>query len=300
MMKKISFIFVIALLLLTSCNFPGSQPAGDDIVATSVKQTLNASQPTPDFIGTQVAATLTQQAVAQGVPTQAPQATQAAADLTATPTSTLTLTVTPTVSLTPTPTPVDPKEGLGDPTWKDSLNSGSSFGLETAYDDGNSRFEVTGGSMLMRSYATNGYHGWHLTYPTPKNFYLEAQFATQNCSSSDEFGLVFRAPDYGSGTGYYIGLKCDGSLKITLRKSGTRTVLFDNIPNPEFVSGSGKTNIVGIKAEGNQIKIYTNNELVHEFSDSSLSDEGHFGVFISGYSGNLQMKMDEIAYWELP
>lgn len=298
-MKKLSLFSIIGLLLLSACNFPGSQPAGDEIIATSVQQTLIAGQPTPDMIGTQVAATLTQQAgSSQVIATESPQVTQAVTEQDATQTPTHTLTTTPTITVTPTPT--DPKEGLGDPTWKDSLSSGSSFGLETPYDDGNSRFEVSGGAMVMRSYATNGYHGWHLTYPTPKNFYLEAKFITDSCSSDDEFGLVFRAPDYGSGSGYYIGMKCGGSLKITLRKNGTRTVLFENIPNTEFESGSGKTNIIGIKAEGNQFKIYTNNELVHEFSDSGLTDAGHFGTFISGYSGNLQAKMDEIAYWELP
>jgi hypothetical protein len=189
---------------------------------------------------------------------------------------------------------------LGNPTWSNTLDSGTSFGLDAGgYQDENTKIIITGGAMVLTSYSTLGYHGWRLTSPTPKNFYLEAIYITQSCSGSDEYGVVFRAPDYASGKGYYYGLRCSGEYNLFRWDDAGLTALMNWTSSTNILAGSGQTNRLGILANGNSIKLYANGKLLTEISDSKFLD-GHFGAYISGYSGSLTVNLDQIAYWNLP
>ncbi len=277
-MRKSIILLLPVLLLLTACNLPRTTPTpAAEAVATSVARTLTA-QPT-------VSATAT---------TAAPHsATPSAASATAT--------VTPTVTLTATPIPEDPKASLGDPTWKNKLDNGKSFGLDAeGYDDGNTRFVVSNGAMVITSYSANGYRGWRLAPSLPQNFYLEGTFKTQNCAGNDQYGLVFKAPDYNDGRGYYFGITCDGRYFLTRWDNNGTTNVLEPVESKEIHAGAGQTNYFGVWAQGNRIMLYANGKLLKEVSESALNGD-KFGVFISGYAvPGFTVELDEIAYWNLP
>jgi hypothetical protein len=291
-MKKILILFhFIILLSLASCNVlsAGSTSAPDQI-ATSVQQTLTALPISTTIAPVQSSSTASPTILPTN--TSTPTETQVITD-TPSPTNTIAPTMTATLS-------DDPKNSLGTPTWQNTLDNGTSFGLDAgAYEDDNTKIVITGGAMTLTSYSTIGYHGWRLTSPTPKNFYLEAVFKTQSCGGGDEYGIVFRAPDYSSGKGYYFGFRCTGEFNL-FRWDDTGLVgLLTWTASPEILPGTGQTNRMSVLASGNSIKLFANGKLLTDVLDTKYSD-GHFGVYISGYSGNLSVNMEEIAYWSLP
>lgn len=110
--------------------------------------------------------------------------------------------------------------------------------------------------------------------------------------------MVFRAPDYSSGYGYYFGLTCDGQYDlIRWNSSGVKNVI-NLTSDPAILTGAGQTNIMGIMAVGGSIKLYVNQKMVIEIADTAFS-EGHFGLFVAGTSGGLSISVDDMAYWDI-
>ena len=252
-MKRIFFAFSLLTLLLSSCNLPGSQ-----IPTSSIND-----------VATRVALTLTPAAASQPslavTPSTAVPVTPSPV-LTATPTVTLTASVSPTVTSTSLPSvvptntisPDDPKQSLGEPAWKDSLNNGKGFGIGSdGYDDGNTQITVSNGAMQISNSSTLGYRGWRLTSSAPKDYYLEGTFYSGRCGGSDAFGLVTRAKDYDSGFGYYFGIGCDGTYSLVKWDDGGTTSIISPTPAASILKGSGQINHIGIMLKGDSIKLYS-------------------------------------------
>ena len=74
-----------------------------------------------------------------------------------------------------------------------------------------------------------------------------------------------------------------------------------NFPSSSAInSGSNQTNTLGIWVKDKVIRLYVNNQFLTEINDGSLTDEGHFGIFInSTQTPGFTIHMDEIAYWLL-
>ena len=291
--KKISWLLLL-LFLLSACNLPTRKTADPDQVAQMVEGTLTAQA--GEIVILQPTNTVESQ------PEELPSETYTATvQNTETMTPTPQETATPTETFTPTISPDDPKVSLGQPAWKNTLDSGGSFGLDAAgYEDDYSRIKVANGVMELTSFSTYGYRNWRLTSQNPDDFYIEAIFTTQVCSGNDLYGIVMRAPDYSSGGGYYAGLTCNGQYNLSkITDSGTSYIL-SSTPDSNILSGPGQTNRLGILANRESLKIYINEKLITEISDSSYTDGGYIGAFIAGSSGSLTVYMDEISYWNLP
>ncbi len=278
------FVALFLILLLASCNLPQKQaaPAEED-VATAVAQTLTAEPILPTATETLF-------------DTQTPPPVEASS----TPTEALAPTETLTPTLTPTNIPDDPAVALGNPVWERTMANGTAFGIgPEGYEDDNTHIYMGNDVMIMKSDSTLGFRGWRLTSPTPQNMYLEATFNLPSCSGNDEYGLVFRAKDYTSGQGYYMGVTCSGQYNFSRWDGGGTTTLINSKPGEAIQSGAGKTNRIGILANGNSFKLYANGKLLEEVQDSGLPSGGHIGVFLAGNSGNLTVELDKIAYWDL-
>lgn len=283
-MRKISLLLFISMLLLASCNLPQNQVLTESLqVETAVAETLTAQPALP--LETLQAEISTQPVDPTAGITPSPE-----------------ITATPTESPSPTATPLadDPAVALGDPTWERGMSNGTAFGIDdTGYEDESTRIVVANDVMTISSNSTIGFRGWRLTSPTPQNMYLEATFITRSCSGSDAFGIVARAKDYVSGQGYYFGINCDGQYGLSRwTDQGTSSVVSGK-SDPIIRSGSGQTNRIGILIKENKLSLYVNGKLLETVEDSSIPDGGHIGVYISGYSGNLTVDMDKIAYWDL-
>lgn len=271
-MKKIIPVLFICTLILSACNLP-----------------LAKSTPDVNKIQTSVAQTLT------SFPTIAPTSTPEVA----LPTSTAEPTATPTITATATTSPEDPKNSLGSPTFSDTFTSGSSFGLKTPYSDDAVQIEAVNGALLFTSLGAQRGKRWRLTYPLVTNLYLEGTFTTINCSGFDSYGLVLRSPSYSDGIGYYFGLSCNGQVNaMRWDSNGTKTIL-DWTAAPSAISGSNQTNRFGVMAKGNEFTIYVNGTLVKSITDDTLSDRGHFGVYVSAVENpSFTFTLDEINEWD--
>ncbi len=277
-MKRTIPVFLLVLaLLLSACNFP--QPP---------------QTPTPDALATAVAETLTAQPLFEETATPFPSETPVEA-----------IEPSPTPSQTPTATvsAEDPLTWLGNPAHRDPLDSGSGFGIgDSGYDDGVTKINLVSGALRFSSSSTTGWRGWRLRPPAIQDFYLEAKYNVVSCGGADVYGIVFRAPDpkFEDGRGYYFGITCDGRYTLTSwSASGTRAVI--TLTSTDAINtGASQTNRIGAMVKGSNIKLYINGKLVQDLEDTTLTEAGAYGGFIGGFSGNLTVDMDEIAYWNLP
>lgn len=281
-MRKTISISLLCLILLSSCNFPIISSTQDpaSIVATKVAQTLVASSPKisppPE----------TQQSTVNQPTLPSPMETP-----------------TPTTSPTPTPTATlaDPKLSLGSPAYFNTFSNGKDFGLASPYTDDSVKLWVHDGSLEFTSFTQNYGMRYQLTYPKPKDFYLEGVFTTVNCSGFDHYGLVVRAPNYSDGYGYYIGFSCNGQYIVQKWDSGGISNIVNWQSDNHILTGSGQTNRMGVWIEGNNIKLYANSALIKEFSDTSFTNPGHFGIYGGAVdTSNFTFQIAEINQWNLP
>jgi hypothetical protein len=276
-MKKITFVVLISLLLLTACNFPTAQPSTDTagVVATRVALTMMAI-PTATI----------------ALPTQAVP-TNTIALTTIVPTETLTITPTPTLA------PADPKTTLGSPAYSNTFTSGSDFDLP--YSDDAVNISAHDGTMEFKSLGVNYGLRYLLTYPKPKDFYLEGIFQTVNCSGYDHYGLVARAPNYTDGYGYYVGFSCNGQFIVDIWDNTGLSTIINWTTDSHILTGPGQTNRLGVWMKGNEVKLYANGFLIKEFTDSSITSAGHIGIYGGAVdTSNFTFKVTDIAQWNLP
>jgi hypothetical protein len=274
-MKKMLWLLGLLVFLVSGCNLPARDPLpSSDLIETIVVQTLDAiPTATPEPIQTQPEIELTEMVV---------------------------LTIEPTATQTFTPTPGDLLANLGNPILKDTLDRGNGFGISAGgYSDEAAEITVANGAMNMSSRSTTGWRTWRVRPPETADAYLEGIYQTNNCSGSDQYGLVLRAPNYESGHGVYFGLTCDGRYSL-LRwdNSGLSTIV--SAASSQFIeSGPGKTNRLGILAKGSNFKLFANGQMLQEVSDAAL-EKGFFGAYIIGNSGILNVSLHEITCWPAP
>lgn len=280
-MRKLFFVLLLTSVLLASCNFP-----------------LAKSTPDPALVATGVAATLT--ASAPQI-TETPQS-QSTTSLPTIALNTLEPSATPTITPTATTPPGDPRLSLGTPGFTDTFTGGSAFGLATGpYQDDAVTIEVKNGAMQFTSYKINAGKRWRLTSRNPQNLYLEGTFRTISCSGDDQYGLVFRAPTYSDGIGYYFGVTCDGKYYLQRRSATDTITLVGLTTESNIVSGSGQVNRLGVWAENQSIKLYVNGSLIKEISDNGLVSQGYIGAFTAAYDDpGLTIQLEEISLWPLP
>ena len=113
--------------------------------------------------------------------------------------------------------------------------------------------------------------------------------------------MVFRAPTYGDGYGYYFGVTCSGSYYLLKWTTSGSDLVIDTTPDARILSGAGQTNRLGVMAIDNSIKLYVNGALVKEISDSSIKDKGYIGAFVSAVDDpGFTVQMEQISSWTLP
>ncbi len=274
---------MIFLASLTGCNLPNSGQITPDLVASQVAQLLTTTPVIEDPIDPPSSVpTITVQFTEETIPpTESPSPTQEP-------------------SLTPTNLP----QGIptGSPDWSDPLTDGSRFGINPeGYDDGQTKINVSDGSLTMTSVSALGWRGWRLTSQKPENYFLQAVFQTNDCSGSDQYGLVVQSPDFESGFGYYFGLTCDGRYAFQKWEENGLANLQGWINDVNIIAGPNQTNTIGILKSGSQYNLYINNILIVSVKDEKFPSPGYFGPYIAGVNTpNFSFQLDEISYWNLP
>lgn len=272
----IIFIFILSL----ACNLPFS-PA---------QKTVD-----PNEIATVVARTLTSRPII-------PQSThQIDSESSTLPKEEITITPLPTTTSTQTQVPTyttTPEGGLksylGSPDGIITFNTGNEgFFVD---DDEYTIINVENSALVIKStLKTVGWHGWSMQYKKLEDFYLEATIKSRLCSGRDEYGIVYRAPNYSSG--YFLGLTCDGKFGLLSLTDKFRPIM-DWRASPDINAGSDKINLLGVLAKGNRYQLYINDRLQAEIEDSIFLDPGTFGAFIAAYqTPGFTIEIDEFNYW---
>jgi hypothetical protein len=293
MKKRLMMLIAGMLILLSACNAPfGARPTLDAeseaVVATSVALTLTAAVAEP-----LATATLPQisEEESEGIATFTPAPPTATPE----PSPTSTPTTEPTATLTPTPENEDPLSWLGNSTWRGTFDGGSDEGFYTVSDE-YTTFSLENNALVMTSsLAVTGWHTWSMTYRTIEDFYLEADINVKQCSGVDEYGIVFRGPDYSSG--YFLAARCNGEYSLR-GYDGNYTNIIPWQFTEALNRGANQTNRLGVMMKGNSIALYINGRLVKEVNNDQFEGAGHFGMFIAGFeTAGFRIEIDRIRYW---
>jgi len=269
-MKKI-FLITLVLITILACSISSPTDSFDDKTAT------------------QVAVVLTATALDLEIKQQKTEVISA--DTQDEPSATATNTSVP---------PDDPKQELGQPTWRDDLSTGQYWSLDSSdIIYGATAFSVSSGK-ISANMASIGKFNWLLNYLTFQDAYLEAIFDVEECTNDDQYGLVVRAPDYESGAGYYFHITCDGHYDLQRESNDVSSMLLGMPFSEKIHKGPNQTNTLGVWIKGPIIRLYVNNNMLEEINDSILLDNGHFGLFINAkQTPGFTVNMDEISYWTL-
>jgi hypothetical protein len=295
-------LFILTVLLLGACQLPATgipsttylpEAAYTEAVMTIVAGYTQAAQtPSP----TDVIISITSTQTLEINPTHTPTLLTSDTPL---PMSTQTATSQPTPTLpviTPSLPSSDPRSGLGDPTFIDRFDSAQNWPI---YSDDHVKILIEDGKMIMTARKPDFYNAWVLTWPRTGDFYLEATVESGSCSGKDRYGLIFRVPDVSVTEAYLFGFSCDGMYSIWYWDSQKETDLIDWKTSQFIQPGEGKTNRIGVRAEGNQLSLYANGNLITTLTDNRLK-AGFFGTFVgSAQTSNYTVKFDEIAYWDV-
>lgn len=297
MKKLIVLSFVILALTITSCNIPLDDVTEEpeDILATeiAIELTKMVAEETPtlaEFTPT-LEPTPTDSPEPDDTPTPEPTDTPTLA-----PTPTPEPTDTPTIVPTPTLVDSDPTVNLGPADWTDNMATGGHWatGFNPISDI---RFE----DGYLKLTSTSDLIGWRLSWPELDDFYLESTVLSPNCSGWDEFGMVFRAPEStGAEKVYLFGITCNGRYSLRRWDGKTMHVIINWTQNTNIQTGVNNINRLGVMAQGANLGLYINGQLVNETVDDAYLS-GQFGVFVGGRDvEDVEMWMGQIRYWENP
>jgi hypothetical protein len=296
--RILSCILLVAISL-GACNFPTTptaSPSGPNVAHTASAATI-AAQLTQIAVTPTLApspgSTKTPQGTLQAVTTE--QLTTGTPEAALTPTALKTS--TPTVTEAPTVTTVasDPRETLGEPTWKDSFNTGDNWPL---FDDEHVTMTVSNGQLQMTALNADKWNSWMMTATSLANFYLEGTATPGPCSGLDHYGLMVRAPDQNQG--YLYEFSCDGQFSLTKWNGKFSVRLVEWTKSDAIQAGAGKTNRLGVMAQDSKLSLYANGNLLTEVVDNSYL-MGGFGVLIGATeTPGFTVTFDQMQYWALP
>ena len=310
-----SFVLLAMLSIpLSACTLGGlatpTEAAQSNAEYTAAAQTIIAqlTQVAQPATETQPAGNGSQSPV-EGGATQSP-APGAASPTAMLPSQTPSLTDTPmpTVTETPEPSPTvteaptattiagDPKLALGDPTLRDNFNNENNW---IPYEDEYARFNIKDGQMVMRVFEMGPRNAWILSWPNPKNYYIEMTAQPQSCSGHDRYGLITRSD---SVSGYWYFFSCDGEYAF-IRWDGENNRSYEVVdwtPSEYILKGAKQTNRLGLKINGTRFTLYANGHELEEARDS-VFDKGAYGLILGSQNTNeFIVRVDEITYWDLP
>jgi hypothetical protein len=233
-------------------------------------------------------------------PTETATPEMVTSTITPSPQSTATMTLTPTLETTATPTlsPEDPRSSLTSPTWVDDFEDQSDWAL---YTDTHASFELVSDGLEMTSFNPDFFNSWVLSWRRAEDLYLETTGTFGQCGGRDSYGLMIRSTGGDNGyIGYLFGLSCDGRYSLRSWNGETIGMIVGWTPDESIHAGPQATNRLGIWADGDQLSLHVNGDLLVQVSDSTHAEEGLFGLFVSSaQTPNFEVLIEEISFWNL-
>lgn len=278
-MRKTLITILLVAALLTGCNLPTKQ-----------QSTTTPKNPDEAAVATQVAVLLLTQTSPDVLPTNPLPTVGPTANL-----PTETLTPEPTLTTTPTPTITTTSIVEGEPYLTETFDSGKAYGLDgKEYKDDYTYIRMDNGALALTSLQAAGWTGWRAGGAKVANGYIEATIEVGACTNGDQYGMIFRSPDYSQG--YFFGLTCSGKYDLRAFNGTDWTSVVSLTTSPDVPAG-GQTIKMGIKLADSKIGLYVNGKLLQEVSDSSFTTAGTTGFFIAGITPGFTIRITEMKYW---
>ena len=272
------------------------------LVALLVGCNRPAAEPPPNLLATSVAATLTAQPVSIATSTLNPP--------TPLPTETASATAigsaTETAAAPPTPSPIplspdDPRAGLNlsAPDVRDDFNQALWY---VGSDEATASFAYADGRFQVTDNLADGFLWWSTTAREAADLYLEVTAAVGACSGKDAYGFGIRVGGQNFDQGYTLEISCDGAYRVRRFVSEQPPVILLNwTAAAPLVTGSEATNRIGLLAQGYQLHVFANGELLsaQAIEDDSYSS-GTLSLFASAaQTPGLTVYYDDLALWFL-
>jgi hypothetical protein len=287
-------LLLTGLILLTAC----SVVRPPEPTATAVPPTDTPLPPTATLAPTDTAVPPTENPSDTPVPTDT---------LVPTETSIPTETSVPEPTVPPTP---HPHEGQGDLLFEDPFDVAANWG--GLGEDDETIVQVSSGVLSMTLEALVNPTVVRIS-PTGKvinpnrtaaNFYAQVTVTVQECRPLSEYGLVFRGTgtqEEGFDQYYAFVVRCEGTWAVYrvinddfFVTAGTLT------PSPAINLGANATNQLGIRAAGDEFRLYVNGIYLATDSDPAIPDEGRFGVYgATPDTGRAAFAFDDFSVWNV-
>lgn len=116
------------------------------------------------------------------------------------------------------------------------------------------------------------------------------------CKAGDNWGLIFRMKD--NANFYMFGVSCDGKYRLLKRVDGAWETLID-FTDSDAIADLGQRNVLGVRAVGNQISLYANDQFLITVADGTFA-EGVIGMYVgSRLTPDLTVTFDDIAVYTI-
>jgi hypothetical protein len=297
---------VVLFLTLSACERSQSTPPPEEYATP----TIDVLTLLPDALASQTAAPTAQAVSPTALPAEPtsvpPTETEEQPEATTAPTlEPLEKTPKPETP-TPSGSEFDHYELYGDPTMVDPMNSSNVGNWQSGGvlpDSEYLRISLDKDQIYVTG-KKPGFSTWFFSWPTLKDFYLELDVNSEDCSGKDEYGLIVRGPAHGAGVsyGYIIAFSCDGHFRVTRLDSADPFTTVDLVAqrmSDHIQTGSDKNNLIGVQAVGKKLTVFANGYQIAEVNDSTFL-KGRYGLFVQAVDTPFYTyRPEQLAHWDL-
>jgi hypothetical protein len=142
-------------------------------------------------------------------------------------------------------------------------------------DDADSTVSIANGQMTIVNKKLQSFV-WTFNGIKGKDFYSQVFLTTKLCGFGDNYGLVFRAKDDANLD--LFGISCEGRYRLQEISQGKTNTVVD-WTDSKYIRKFETTNVIGVRAVGDQISLYVNNYYLATVT-ASANTEGRFGLYV--------------------
>ncbi|MFW9804566.1 MAG: FHA domain-containing protein [Candidatus Thorarchaeota archaeon] len=166
----------------------------------------------------------------------------------------------------------------------------------SGWDDAFDRYTTKqyGNNKYYIEITTSNLVAWGLANRKVSDFRIQVHAAQEEGPNNNGYGILFRFQDRDNF--YRFDISGDGFFLLSKFYNGEWVTLVPWTASSAINVGHA-TNLLTVEAVGSQIRVYSNDTLLAEVEDDTLTD-GNFGFFASTFSEpNLTVSFDDIILW---
>ena len=142
-------------------------------------------------------------------------------------------------------------------------------------DDADSTVSIADGKMTIVNKKQHSFV-WTFNGIKGTDFYSQVFLTPRRCNFGDNYGLSFRAKDDMNLD--LFGVSCEGRYRLMEISQGKTSTVID-WTDSKYIRKFETTNVVGVRAVGDQISLYVNNYYLTTVT-ASANTAGRFGLYV--------------------